>query len=125
MNMETSTKLMIMNGVERFPIGGSLSDYEMNKMDYLTSKAAIVAYIMEREYGMSEAGIRDLFANALESELPSLPLAETRLQLSNGFIDDFSKMELLKNSNAKSFEEMMKMLKKVMEEYGYSNGMSR
>ena len=122
--MEISEKLRVMSAIEKFPVGGTLSENNLEKMDYLTAKAAVIAYLSRVEEGLSEEGVRNLFADALESPLPQVPLAENKLRLSAGFIEDFGKLQAVRQNN-KSYDEMMALLQNLSENYGYTNGISR
>lgn len=128
--MDKRTQFSLMSGVEKFPIGGTFKESDLEKMDFLTAKAAIIAYLAGSDGVLSEDSTRNMLEDALSSSLPELPLAEGKLRLSPGFIQDYNKVQLIKEMKVKNdetitYDDMMKLIASVAKEYGYTNGMSR
>jgi hypothetical protein len=97
--------LRILSMVQNFPIG----DPARNREELL-SKAAIISYLAAtQDQFMSapsqdiESTVRNYFEDFLgvdKSELmPSVSIAERNLHLSSGFVQDYGKVQLIKENN--------------------------
>lgn len=109
-------KLQILGCINTFPIGE-----EAKTREELLSKAEIVSYLARFEEQFRsienveerEALVKQFLGGVLglqEGEvIPALPVAERTLQLSHGFVQDFGKVQLVKESDPK-FDETYNLI---------------
>jgi len=93
--------------IRNFPIGG----FPKDKGDLL-SKAEVIAYLarvqeqfsMIENYDDRELIVRDFFSDKLglskEEKLPNIGEAIERLKISNGFLQDYNKVQYIKENNS-------------------------
>ena len=103
--------IQIVENINLFPIGDIAKTREE-----LLSKTEIVSFLSRfqdqfqsiENIDEREALVREFLGGVIglqEGEvIPSLPVAERTLQLSNGFVQDYSKVQLIKENN-KKFDE--------------------
>ena len=115
--MEYRTKHRLIEGINNFPVGGTYQDYNLNKLVYLTSKAAVISHLADFEEGLTEKQAREIFEIALESNLPESYVAEGTLKLSSGFINDYNKIQTMKEHKS-SYDTMMRILRIAVKNYG-------
>ena len=98
-------KIEIINMIKKFPIA------EVENGEELLSKAEIIAFLsrFQEEFEVienvddREMAVRNYFTKALalsdKEKLPNITKAERTLKLSNGFLQDYDKIEYLKETN--------------------------
>ena len=103
--------IQIVESINLFPIGDIAKTREE-----LLSKTEIVSFLSRfqdqfqsiENIDEREALVKEFLGGVIglqEGEvIPSLPVAERTLQLSNGFVQDYSKVQLIKENN-KKFDE--------------------
>ncbi len=114
-------ELKIMRMVGSFPIG------EVSRTrEELLSKASVVSYLarfQEQFAGIDntdeiEFAVRSFFADTLAlsegEEIPSLALAESTLHLSSGFLQDFGKIQYVKETQP-TFSQTFDVLAQSMD----------
>ena len=117
MNQELKKQLEV--ELVKFPIGISVKGYVDRQM-ILANKAAIVLYLSQYEEKL--ASKTELIAKVLKEvlnidSLPTIGEAETFFRLSNGFLQDYNKIALIKENNT-SYSEMYDTLLEALKE-GY------
>ena len=113
--MDLSDKIRIVKGLEDFPIG-IVTHENLNAKEILMGKASIVLYLsdvfglgVEKHDALEEALLNALDINAI----PNIASVERAFKLSNGFLQDYNKIELIKEKN-KSFDNMYRVLDQVI-----------
>ena len=98
--------LQIINMINNFPIG----DIPKSRLELL-SKAEVISYLSryQEQFGTIENGddlenaVRSYLSECIglteEEQMPSIYEAQANLQLSPGFLDDYSKIQYIKETN--------------------------
>ena len=114
-------ELTILKMIYNFPVGE-----QINTRNELLSKAAIISYLARFQEELAaienpnerEQMVKDLLSNVVMLDqnemIPDLVLAEKTLKLSNGFVEDYNKIEMIKETNP-NFSVIYKEIANVME----------
>lgn len=94
-------ELKIINDLRGFPIG----DVPKDRVDLL-SKASVVSYLARYQEQFDvldtddrEGVVRDFYCSVFDEEIPKLDNALNKLKVSKEFVNDYGKMQYLKENN--------------------------
>lgn len=113
--MNESDKNKIINGLADFPIG-ILTHENLNAKEILMGKASIVLFLSD-VFGLGSDKhdmVENILLNALDVRtIPNINQVEKAFKLSNGFLQDYNKVQLIKEKN-KNFDKMYLILNEVL-----------
>lgn len=96
-------ELKIINDLRGFPIG----DFPRDKVELL-SKASIVSYLARYQEQFNvldiddrENVVREFYCGVFGDEIPKLDVALNKLKVSKEFVNDYGKIQYLKENNPK------------------------